>query len=90
LQSCLNFLKSGQEILCDEPFSLLSTHICQAKKKQEGSSIRKQNELDFDFKDLESKKKTDDMVIENIEISDSQVTTLEGHSSEVSNLTSKI
>jgi transducin (beta)-like 1 len=61
--------ESGQQVNCDEPFNLLTTHICQVKKKQE-----KEQQQD--------KNKRKDMELDS-DIQDSQVTILEGHTSEV-------
>jgi len=65
--------ENGQEINCDEPFTLLSPHLCQNKKKEKESSSAIQ---------IKSKKE-DEMNIDPIEITENQVTTLEGHLSEV-------
>eukprot|EP01114_Cavostelium_apophysatum_P015750 TRINITY_DN4359_c0_g1_i1.p1 TRINITY_DN4359_c0_g1~~TRINITY_DN4359_c0_g1_i1.p1 ORF type:complete len:473 (+),score=84.69 TRINITY_DN4359_c0_g1_i1:179-1597(+) len=63
--------EQGQEVMCEEPFTLISPHICSIKKK--GSNL--------DGAISQTKKKEER--IESIDVPDSKVLTLEGHTSEV-------
>jgi len=60
--------ENGQEVNCDEPFNLLTPHICQMKKKAAREPI--------------SQPRKDEMEV-SVDIPESQVTVLEGHISEV-------
>jgi len=69
--------ENGQEINCDEPFSLLQPHICQVKKRQDRDATSSTTNQ------LKKRDAEDAMNIETAEIPESQSYTLEGHSSEV-------
>jgi len=60
--------ENGQEVQCDEPFNILTPHVCQIKKKPER-------------RDLPTVSKP--IVQEPLEIPKTDVLTLEGHTSEV-------
>jgi len=61
--------ENGLPISCEEPFNILTPHVCQAKKKGDTSQQDKTRKRDQENME--------------IEIQDSQVTFLEGHTSEV-------
>jgi len=68
--------ENGQEVDCDEPFSVLSPHVCQVKKRT----------YDRDNNNNVSQSRVKDegrFSGEPVEIKEHQVTVLEGHSSEV-------
>jgi len=62
--------ENGQQVNCEEPFNILTPHVCQVKKKESNNQQDK------------TRKRDDSMEIEK-EIQDNQVTILEGHTSEV-------
>lgn len=63
--------ESGTEVLCEEPFNLLTPHICSVKKKSQNSE------------NVNSQTKKKEKEVESNDIPDSKVAMLEGHASEV-------
>jgi hypothetical protein len=79
-------VQSGQEIPCDEPFSLLTPHVC--KKKSDGVSLLASNRhlsilLNIYFFLEQSKKELEENEVKEVSIFDSKVTVLQGHGAEV-------
>jgi len=67
--------ENGQEIQCDEPFSLVAPHVCQVKKKILSDTKKEISSPQFSRKKEENLEKT--------EFSSSDVLILKGHTSEV-------
>jgi len=81
--------EDGSEMECDEPFSLLSSHTCVTKKKTEIKTEKdreRERDKDSDIQSMDHDGMSPEILEASegpIEIPQSQITTLEGHTSEV-------